>query len=97
MNSPRIQSSRPQVAATSTATKNAAPTAPHKPNTSVTRHAAFIEPERRQAMIADAAYYCAQQRGFAASHELDDWLAAERQIDQALSADDVPSLFDESD
>lgn len=97
MSSPRIESSRQQVAATSTTTKHPAPVAPHKPNSSVTRHAASIEPERRQAMIADAAYYYAEQRGFASSHELDDWLAAERQIDQALSADDVPSLFDEGD
>jgi Protein of unknown function (DUF2934) len=37
--------------------------------------------ESREARIAEAAYWRAEQRGFAAGHELDDWLAAERQID----------------
>jgi hypothetical protein len=34
----------------------------------------------RQQMIADAAYYRAEQRGFGAGHELEDWLAAEAEI-----------------
>jgi hypothetical protein len=37
--------------------------------------------ESREARIAEAAYWRAEQRGFASGHELDDWLAAERQID----------------
>jgi hypothetical protein len=32
------------------------------------------------AMIATAAYYCAQQRHFEPGHELEDWLTAEQQI-----------------
>jgi hypothetical protein len=32
----------------------------------------------RQAEIAKAAYFLAQQRGFVPGHELDDWLAAEK-------------------
>jgi hypothetical protein len=35
----------------------------------------------REARIAEAAYWRAERRGFQAGHELDDWLAAERQID----------------
>jgi hypothetical protein len=31
-------------------------------------------------MIAEAAYYCAERRGFAAGHELEDWVQAEAQI-----------------
>lgn len=31
-------------------------------------------------MIATAAYFIAQERGFAPGHELDDWLEAERRI-----------------
>ncbi len=31
-------------------------------------------------MIAEAAYYRAQRRGFAPGHELEDWLEAEAQI-----------------
>ncbi|HSQ02754.1 MAG TPA: DUF2934 domain-containing protein [Burkholderiales bacterium] len=36
--------------------------------------------EERDRMIAVAAYYKAQQRGFAAGGELDDWLAAEEEV-----------------
>jgi len=31
-------------------------------------------------MIEEAAYFIAQQRGFAPGHEIDDWLAAEAQV-----------------
>ncbi|HEY6621631.1 MAG TPA: DUF2934 domain-containing protein [Steroidobacteraceae bacterium] len=36
-------------------------------------------------MIAEAAYYLAQRRGFHGKHALDDWLAAEQQVRQAIS------------
>jgi DUF2934 family protein len=36
----------------------------------------------REARIAEAAYWRAERRGFAAGHELDDWLEAEKQIDK---------------
>ena len=32
------------------------------------------------AMVSEAAYFRAQRRGFAAGHELEDWLAAEQEI-----------------
>lgn len=38
-------------------------------------------PGSRHQTIAQAAYFLAQARGFEQGHELDDWLAAERQID----------------
>ena len=31
-------------------------------------------------VIAEAAYYRAQQRGFAPGHELDDWIEAEAEV-----------------
>jgi hypothetical protein len=37
-------------------------------------------------MIAEAAYYLAQKRGFLGEHSLDDWLAAEQQVRQVLSS-----------
>jgi hypothetical protein len=37
----------------------------------------------RQSMIAEAAYYRAQRRGFAPGHELDDWLEAEAELARA--------------
>ena len=40
-----------------------------------------VDPEVRRLMIAEAAYYCAEQRGFEPGHELEDWLEAEARID----------------
>jgi hypothetical protein len=37
--------------------------------------------ESRAARIAEAAYWRAERRGFAPGQELDDWLAAEREVD----------------
>ncbi len=39
--------------------------------------------ERRQ-FIAEAAYYRAEARGFAPNGEIDDWLAAEEEVDRSL-------------
>lgn len=39
---------------------------------------------RRRAMIELAAYLRAEQRGFAPGRELDDWLAAEAEVDRQL-------------
>lgn len=36
-------------------------------------------------MIAEAAYYLAQKRGFSGEHALDDWLTAEQQVRQVIS------------
>jgi hypothetical protein len=41
---------------------------------------------QRKAMIAEAAYYRAQKRGFPAGMELDDWLAAEKEIEELTRA-----------
>lgn len=43
-----------------------------------------VDPETRQLMIAEAAYYCAEKRGFAQGHELADWLDAEALIEAML-------------
>ncbi len=40
--------------------------------------------EDRHASIAEAAYFRAELRGFAPGHELEDWLAAEEEVDQRL-------------
>ena len=42
--------------------------------------------ESREARIAEAAYWRAERRGFAAGQELDDWLAAEKEVDGDLAA-----------
>jgi hypothetical protein len=40
-----------------------------------------IDPEVKWLMIAEAAYYNAERRGFEPGHELEDWLEAEARID----------------
>jgi hypothetical protein len=52
--------------------------------TETTSERAALSPEQRRALIAQAAYYRAEQRGFAPGAELQDWLAAEAEIDDAL-------------
>ena len=47
---------------------------------------AWLEPGEREQMIAEAAYYRAAARGFQPGGELDDWVAAEREIDAQLEA-----------
>ena len=44
----------------------------------------FTGPEQRSALIAEAAYYRAEKRGFAPGHETQDWLAAEAEVDALL-------------
>jgi hypothetical protein len=38
----------------------------------------------RYASIAQAAYFRSQHRGFKPGHEMEDWLAAEAEVDQRL-------------
>ncbi len=48
------------------------------------QRAAAITPEERQALVARAAYLRAQARGFAPGYEVEDWLAAEAEVDAQL-------------
>jgi hypothetical protein len=47
---------------------------------------AKLTPERRHALIAEAAYLRAERRGFVPGHETEDWLAAETEVDALLKA-----------
>jgi hypothetical protein len=49
--------------------------------TGVTR---FVDPEQRAALIAESAFFRAEKRGFAPGHEVEDWLAAESEVDAKL-------------
>ncbi len=44
-----------------------------------------VSEEERRAMIARAAYFRAESRGFAPGHELEDWAAAEAEVDRELA------------
>jgi hypothetical protein len=46
--------------------------------------------DRRQ-MIAEAAYLRAEKRGFAPGGEVEDWLAAETEVDALLAAGEGPA------
>jgi hypothetical protein len=55
--------------------------------------ARFVEPERRAGLIAQAAFFRAEKRGFHPGHEMEDWLAAESEVDaQLMSADSGPRV-----
>ncbi len=43
-----------------------------------------VPAELRHEMIATAAYFRAEQRGFCGGESLDDWLAAESEVDERL-------------
>lgn len=47
---------------------------------------AEISEELRRQMIAEAAYFRAQRRGFSSGDELEDWLESEREIDARIGA-----------
>jgi len=44
----------------------------------------MLQPEMREQMIAESAYYRAMGRGFIPGYEALDWLAAEDEIDRLL-------------
>jgi hypothetical protein len=50
----------------------------------VAQAAGFVGPGQRNALIAKAAYFRAESRGFAPGHETEDWLAAEAEVDAKL-------------
>jgi hypothetical protein len=78
---PRGKSTIPPVAAPTTSAtpgiiaEMAATTATERP----------LDPEAKWLMIAEAAYYRAEERGFEPGHELEDWLEAEARIEGSTS------------
>jgi len=46
--------------------------------------ASAVDPEMRRRLVAAEAYFRAERRGFAAGHELEDWVAAEAVVDSQL-------------
>lgn len=63
-------------------------------------HMVSVEVDKRaaalHAMIADAAYFRAEKRGFGAGHQLEDWLAAEGEIEQHLQQQESAARPSES-
>jgi hypothetical protein len=76
-----VKARAPRKAATAATAATATATAAIK---SVTNFSSFVGPEKRAALIAEAAYFRAEKRGFAPGNEAEDWLAAEQEVDAAL-------------
>lgn len=45
-----------------------------------------VTPEQRHQMVAAAAYFLAERHGFSSGRSLDDWIAAEKEIDGMLKS-----------
>ena len=61
----------------------AAPFDPFRP------FATSLQADRRWAMTAEAAYFYALRRGFEPGHELEDWLAAEAELERAQACGEI--------
>jgi Protein of unknown function (DUF2934) len=64
------------------------PSSPTRASDKISSHTAAgqapHQPVDRYASIALAAYFRSQHRGFKPGHEMEDWLAAEAEVDQRL-------------
>lgn len=80
---PPAAATRPKARAAKSAGRTAPRTEASPPAPAAT--SAAVAPPDRTILVARAAYFRAQARGFAGGHELDDWLAAEAEIDQQLA------------
>lgn len=63
------------------------------PSKTTAGNARFVGLEQRAALISEAAYFRAERRSFEPGHEIEDWLAAEAEVDarllQSASGSDV--------
>jgi hypothetical protein len=87
----RPGSARPENGAGATADTAATPAAPkartRKPRATASA-ARALNMEDRHSSIARAAYFRSQNRGFLPGFELEDWLAAEAEVDRRLGRDE---------
>lgn len=74
------------VSATVSTTEKKPAKAPAAKRTAAKKTAPPISPEHRYHMIATAAYYLAERRGFAGGYEMQDWISAEAEIDAQLKS-----------
>jgi hypothetical protein len=64
-----------------------------QPSSVASQAGVLAGPEIRHDIVAQAAYFRAQRRGFEPGQELDDWLAAEAEVD-AMLAVGLPAATD---
>lgn len=76
---------RPKTARTHAAKKSAAATPAAATAADSSASSPAVTRTERHQMIERAAYLRSQQRGFAAGFEMEDWLAAEAEVDRRLT------------
>lgn len=57
------------------------PNAGSRPDSLLEVRTRSMSAEKRLLMIAEAAYYISERRGFGGGREMEDWLLAEKQVD----------------
>ncbi len=67
------------------------PNSGSKPDSRLETVPPAVTADVRRVMIAEAAYFIAERRGFGVGRELEDWLLAERQVDATLCTKAAPS------
>jgi len=66
-------------------TRRKASTAPKlHPSAMIAAASMSIDADVRRQLVAAEAYFLAERRGFAAGHELEDWVTAEAAVDSRL-------------
>lgn len=77
------------------APQSSTPSAPsaHERLAPVLEGRAPIDAEAREEMIREAAYFRAERRGFESGHEIEDWLAAEREFERWLDTRAAPRRY----
>jgi Protein of unknown function (DUF2934) len=68
------------------------PQSPGKPNSRATATGSVLESGAREKLVREGAYFRAERRGFSPGGELEDWVAAERDVDQMLMDGKDPTL-----
>jgi hypothetical protein len=79
---PTVEATESAPASSRRATRRAKPKTKGNPGAAVEQ----VTEEARRAMIAKAAYFHAERRGFAPGGEAQDWLRAEAEVDALLRA-----------
>jgi Protein of unknown function (DUF2934) len=100
MTAPKARRTRPTKSARGSAPPGArreiervASAPPEGADPAVERGEARLDAAERERLIRTAAYLRAEYRGFQPGHELEDWLAAERDIDHWITSRAAPRRY----
>jgi hypothetical protein len=80
----RAETKKPPATTRAKSHKEAASAPPRPPVAARTGKTPKVDAQARRAMVAQAAYFRAEKRGFDGGGEFDDWIEAEREIARML-------------